>query len=117
MCFRPNRATASRRRRSLRPRQAPTAPPLALLDLSKPGERQAHDFLVRATTGRERMWEVITVRRREDVLLCVVRWIHPDDAVRPYSLAEVNLAEIAVCWREYSTNGDALTALERRSVV
>ncbi len=81
MCFRPNSATASRHR-SLRRRQAPTLPPLAMLNMSKPGERQAHDFLVRATTGRDRMWEFLGLRRREGVLLCLVRWIHADSTAK-----------------------------------
>ena len=111
MCFHPKSATASRRRRSLRARQAPTLPPLAMLDLSKPGERQAHDFLLRATTGRDRMWELLTLRRQGDLLLCVVRWVHPDNRAKPFSLAEVSLTEIAVCWRYSKSLKSARVAL------
>ena len=114
MCFRPNGATASRCRRPLRLRQAPTTPPLAMLDLSKPGERQAHDFLRRATSKRDRMWTLLDLRRHADVLLCVVRWAHPDDKAKPLSLAEVSLRQRAVCWRNYATLKAARAELERR---
>ena len=113
MCFRPNSATASHRR-SPRRRQAPTIPPLAMLDLSKPGERQAHDFLLRATSRRDRMWELLTLRRQGDVLLCVVRWVYPNDTAKPFSLAEVSLTEIAVRWRYLESLESARMALERR---
>lgn len=113
MCFYARHATSSRRR-LLRRRQAPTLPPLALLDLSKPGERQAHDFLVRATSGRNRMWTLIRMGRHGDALLCVVRWSHPEDAAKPYSLAEVSLTEIAVCWRDYPSADAAQTEMQRR---
>jgi len=112
MCFRPHGATASRRRRSRHHRPAPTLPPLAMLDLSKPGERQAHDFLLRATKGRDRMWTLITLRRREDVLLCVLRWLAPDDKTRAFSLAEVSLTETAVYWRNFATAAAAQSELE-----
>jgi len=89
-------------------------PPLALLDLSKPAELQAHDFLVRATSGRDRMWELKTLRRQGDVLLCVVRWVHPDKTTQPFSLAEVSLTEIAVRWRYYGSAVAARAEMEQR---
>ena len=113
MCFRPSSATASRHRHSPR-RKAPSLPPLAVLDLSKPGERQAHDFLVRTTSGRDRMWELSTLRRLGDLLLCVVRWVHPEKDAKPFSLAEVSLTASAVCWRNYATAETARVELERR---
>ena len=84
-----------------------------MLDLSKPGERQAHDFLCRATSKRERMWELISLRRQGDVLLCVVRWVQHDKAPKPYSLAEVSVAETAVSWRDYPSTEAAWAELER----
>ena len=113
MCFYARRATTSRRR-SLLVRQAPTLPPLGVLDLSQPGERQAHDFLLYAMSKRDRMWMIFDLRRQGGVLLCVVRWVHPGDAAKPFALAEVSLTETAVCWRNYATAEAALTALTRR---
>lgn len=102
MCFHARHATSSRRR-PLRRRQAPPLPPRAILDLSKPGERHAHDFLLRATSGRDRMWMLIALSRLGDVLLCLVRWTHPDDRSMPFALAAVSLTEVAVRWRDHAT--------------
>lgn len=109
MCFRPNGATTSRRRRSLRLRPTPALPPLAMLDLSKPGERQAHDFLQRATRKRNGMWKLIGISRQGDVMLCVVRWVYPYDSRKPFSLTVVSLAERAVRW-SYFTDAQAAWA-------
>lgn len=114
MCFRLNGATASRRR-SLPRRQAPTLPPLAMLDLSKPGERQAHDFLCCATRKRDRIWELFALRRHGEVLLCVVRWTHSGDAAKPFSLAELSLTESAVHWRYHATVEAARAEMRCRS--
>jgi hypothetical protein len=113
MCLRVGSATVSRRRRSPRLRQAPIVPPLAMLDLSQPGERQAHDFLLRATSKRDRMWDLLTLHRQGDVLLCVVRWVHPGNRAKPFSLAEVSLTQRAVCWHNYTTAQAARAALSR----
>ena len=114
MCFHPKSATASRRRRSLRARQAPTLPPLAMLDLSKPGERQAHDFLLRATSKRDRMWELLTLHRQGDVLLCVVRWVCLDNSAKPFSLVCVSLSETAIYWQDYKNEAAPREELFRR---
>jgi len=114
MCFYARRATTSRRRSPRRRRPAPTLPPLAMLDLSKPGERQAHDFLVRATRKRDSMWKLFSLTRQEDVLLCVVRWVHPNNAARPFSLAHLCLTEPAVYWRNYATIEEVQSELEGR---
>ena len=108
------RSSVSRRRQPPRIRSASPSSPLAVLDLSKPGERQTHDFLLRATSKRDRMWTVLTVRRLGDDLLCVVRWAHPNTAAKPFALAEVSLTETAVCWRDYPTAAAAQTEMERR---
>lgn len=116
MCCHVRSASASRRRRQ--PHRVPPPPiPLAVLDLSKPSERQAHDFLCRVTSKRDRMWELISLRRQGDVLLCVVQWVHPDNAAKPYSLAEVSLSETAVCWRDYTSTEAARVELERRAAI
>ena len=113
MCCHIKSASASRRRR-IKVRQAPTLPPLAMLDLSKPREKQAHEFLLRTTNKRDQMWTVLDVRRHGNVLLCVVRWVHPADASKPFGLAEVSLTETAVHWRYYPGAEAAWAAMERR---
>lgn len=113
MCCHVRSASASRRRHSLRHRRVPL-PPLAVLDLSKPGERQAHDFLCRATSKRDRMWTLYSLRRQGDVLLCVVGWVHSESAASRFSLAEVSMTEIAVHWRYYASPKAAQAEMERR---
>lgn len=113
MCCHVRSASVSRRRRSIS-RTAPTLPTLAVLDLSKPEEREAHGFLLRATSKRDRMWELLMLRRHGDVLLCVVRWVRPDDESKPFALAEVSLTEAAVCWRDYSSADAAHAEMNQR---
>ncbi len=113
MCFRSGHATVSRPRRRQQ-RQAPTMPPLAMLDLSKPGERQAYDFLLHATNPKDRMWTLLDVHRHGDVLLCVVKWAHPEQKTKPFALAEVSLPETAVRWRDCVTVESVQSALARR---
>jgi hypothetical protein len=118
MCCHVRSASASRRRRFLlRKTTPPPLPPLAMLDLNKPAERQAHDFLCRATSKRDRMWTLINLHRHGDVLLGVVRWAHPESPAKPFSLAEVSLTEIAVCWRDYPSIEAARAEMERRCAV
>jgi len=100
MCCHIHSASVSRRRQ-IKLRKAPTMPPLAMFDLSKPGERQAHEFLLRTTNPKDQMWTILDVRRHGDVLLCIVRWVCPAKKTKPYALAEVSLTESAVRWRDY----------------
>ena len=111
-------ASASIRLRQ-KPRQLipPMLPVLATLDLSKLVERQAHDFLCRATSKQHRFWKLLDMRRQGDWLLCVVRWVYPDNADKPYSLTEVGLKEMAVRWQDYATAEAARSELERRCAV
>ena len=113
MCCHIRSASASRRRQT-KMRRAPTLPPLAMLDLSKQGELQAHEFLLRTTDSKDQMWTILDVRRHGDVLLCVVRWVHPERKTKSYALAEVSLTEAAVRWRDYAMADSAREAMERR---
>ena len=113
MCCHIHSASVSRRRQ-IKLRKAPTLPPLAMLDLSKPGERQAHEFLLRTIDPKDQMWTLLDVRRHGEVLLCVVRWAHPETRRKPFALAEVSLTEAAVRWRDVSTLEDALARLTDR---
>lgn len=112
MCCHVRSARVSRRRRPL---HQPPSTALATLDLSQQAERLAHDFLCCATSERDRMWTLLDVRREGGVLLCAVRWVHPDDAAKPFALAEVSLTETAVYWRDYATAAAARAELARRS--
>lgn len=85
-----------------------------MLDLNKPFERQAHEFLCRATSKRDRMWTLYSLRRQGDVLLCVVRWAHPESTAHRFSLAEVSLIERAVSWRYFASTEAARAEMERR---
>ncbi len=52
-----------------------------------------------------------------DVLLCIVRWAHPESPAKPSSLAEVSPTEIAVCWRDHPSVEAARAEMERRCAV
>ena len=57
-----------------RPNPFASNPPkfAAVLDLSKPGEKSAHDFLLRATSGRLPLFRVLSVNRRDSSLLVAI---------------------------------------------
>ena len=107
-------ANVSARRRRMRYRRPPPLPLPAVLDLSKPFERQAHEFLCRATSKRDRIWMLYSLRRQGDVLLCVVRWAHPESAAHRFSLAQVSLIQSAVSWRYFASTEAARAEMERR---
>lgn len=95
MCFLPKATSVSRRRRRLFQLRLPPAP-LAVLDPSQPGERQAHNLMRRLSTGRGASWR------------------RPQDAAAPYSLAEVSMTEPALCWRAYQSADAARQEMDRR---
>lgn len=110
-----NARSASLSVRHRRPRSIlPSPSPLAVLDLSKPAERGAYDFLCRATSKRDRFWRLLDMRRLGSTLLCVVQWNYPGRAAQSFSIAEVSLTESAVCWRYYTTADAARIEMLRR---
>ena len=111
MCRHVRSASASRRRCQPH-RKASPVPPVAVLDLGKPAERSAHEFLLRGTSGRDRLWKMLDMRRHGATLLCVVLWVHPENVAKPFSLADVSLTRTAVCWRDYATADDAYTEMK-----
>ena len=113
MCFLPKSTSVSHRRRRLFQLRPPPAP-LAVLDLSQAGERQAHNLVRRLSSGRRASWRVLGMGRDGSALLCVVRWRRPQDAAAPYSLAEVSLTEPALCWRSYPSADAARQEMDRR---
>lgn len=57
-------ASVSSRRHRQRVLHFSPLPPLAVLDLGKPAEREVHDFLCRATSKRARLWPLLDMRRQ-----------------------------------------------------
>ena len=111
----PTRHASPSRRLSIA-RTAPSLSSLVTLDLSKPGEKRAHDFLCYATNQRDPMWTLLDVQRHADVLLCVVRWVCPHRNTKPFAVAEVSLIESAVRWKHYATKAEAKKESRRRAL-
>ena len=109
MCFGPPATSASSRRR---PPSLRLSPPciVAALDLQNPGERSAHDLLLRFTSGRWPLWRLLGMCRDGASLRCAVEWLRCRESA-PYSLAELSLTQPAVCWREMPTAKAARAAL------
>lgn len=81
--------------------------PLAVLDLTKPGEAWAQDFLRRAVKGADPMWILFGVRRDPDALRVAVRWIGPGT----YAVVTISLTEQALRWRDCGSEVEARAAL------
>lgn len=71
-----------------------------------------HDYLVRATRGREAMWDLFSFRRHGAALLCVVRWLHKIGKTNSYSLVTLELTETALRWIDFPTVEAAAQAME-----
>lgn len=83
------------------------------LDIEDPGERHAHEYVERATSGPDRMWSLLGIRRSGPVLLCAVRWVQCESP-KPYSLVHLDLTEPALWWKDFATADAARQALEQR---
>ena len=110
----PTRHASPSRRLSIA-RTAPSLSSLVTLDLSKPGEKRAHDFLCYATNQRDPMWTLLDVQRHGDALLCVVRWVCLQRNTKPFAVAEVSLIESAVRWKHFATKAEAKKESHRRA--
>ena len=112
MCFCPPATSVSRRRRAL----SPSSPPriVAALDLSKKGERAAHDLVRRLSSGRRPSWRLLGMHRRGEVLFVACEWVH-DVTPEPFTLVEVSLDHAAMCWRLFPTAD--IACAELRAVV
>ena len=84
------------------------------LDLGNPGERHAHEYVERATSGPDRMWSLLDIRRSGSVLLCAVHWVKRWRTPKPYSLVHLELTEPALWWKDFATADAARQALEQR---
>jgi hypothetical protein len=104
-------ASVTPRRRPFPLRPPPV--PLALLDLTKPAERKAHEYLTFATTGRDPSLRLLDVRRVGSLLLAAVVWVHRKEP----AVIEVDLADsagISLRWHYYLTTDLARAELNRR---
>lgn len=54
------------------------------------------------------------LRRLGDTLLRSIQWMNHNKTAKPFSLAEVNLTETAVCWQYYATAEAARAEMEQR---
>ena len=87
-------------------------PPIiaAKLDLSKPGEVWAEDYLRRASTGSDAFWRPLGIRRDAAALLVAVRWLIGKRS-GCFSIVTISLTEHAVSWRNYPSGKAAKAAL------
>ena len=104
--------SVSSRRRSIYQMRPPSI--AAKLDLSKPGEAWAEDYLRRASTGNDAFWRPLGIRRDTAALLVAVRWLIGKKSER-FSVVTISLTEHAVSWRKYPTAHAARTALSALS--
>jgi transposase-like protein len=81
------------------------------LDLNDPGQRQAYEYVERATSGSQPTWELHNSRREGAMLRLVVRWAQRVCDSEPYSVVEVALTEPYVRWRDFPTLRAAQDAL------
>lgn len=72
----------------------PPATPSAVLDLSKPGELSAHEWLLRSTTGRKPMFRALAVRRKGQFLLVAVETVNAS-----YLVLRLSLTSHRLTWR------------------
>jgi hypothetical protein len=86
----------------------------AKLDLSKPGEAWAEDYLRRASTGSDAFWRPLGIRRDAAALFVAVRWLI-GKRCEHLSVVTISLTEHAVSWRKYPTAQAARTALSALS--
>lgn len=93
-----------------------TSPPpvAAVLDLSQPGERQAHDLVRRFASGRWPLWRLLSMRRVGHSLLAAVQW-SPGSRRIPgcFAVVAVSLTEVALSWLDFPGAGDARRALAK----
>ena len=88
-------------------KQHKPAEPSAVLDLSKPGEKSAHDFLVRATTGRNPLFRALAIRRKGRSLLVCVETISCS-----YLVLRLSLTSHRLTWRYFLSYPEACKCVQ-----
>ena len=91
---------------SQRMKRGPNTKPSAVLDLSKPGELSAHEWLLRATTGLSPLFRALAVRRKGRSLHVAVESVQGSCFVLSLSLVSKSLK-----WRHYMSQADARQAV------
>lgn len=84
---------------SQRMKRRPNTKPSAVLDLSKPGELSAHEWLLRTTTGRKPVFRALAVRRKGQFLLVAVETVNGS-----YLVLRLSLTSHRLTWR-YCVDG------------
>lgn len=111
--------SSCRRRPLLRARTALHAarPPVALarVDLSQPGELQAHQLISRFSTGRWPRWRLLGICREGQALYVAVEWLR-SRASRPFSVVEVSLESVALSWKEFASARQVRLALSQVAI-
>ena len=85
----------------------PNTKPSAVLDLSKPGEKSAHDFLVRATTGRNPLFRAYAIRRKGQSLLVAVETVNAS-----YLVLRLSLTSNRLTWRYFLSSPEACKCVQ-----
>ena len=83
-------------------KRRPNTKPTAVLDLSKPGHRSAHDFLLRATTGRNPLFRAFAISRKGQSLIVGVETISGN-----YLVLRLSLTSKRLTWRYFVSYPDA----------
>lgn len=101
---------------SRRHRLISSSPPLAflaVLHLDNVTERQACEYVHRATSGESAIWRLLGIGKAGRRLRCAVRWAQQATAEH-FSLVEIDLADpsgLALSWQDFATAAAALDAL------
>lgn len=74
----------------------------AVLDLGNPGEKSAHDFLVRATSGCQPLFRVLSMNRRGSTLMLAIE----SAQFSPFVLS-LSLDKNALCLHDWYPSHDA----------
>ena len=85
-------ATSISRRRRRNPFSSSSPKFAAVLDLGNPGEKSAHDFLVRATSGCLPLFRVLSMNRRGSTLLLAIESAQGSPYVLSLSLEKTSLS-------------------------
>jgi hypothetical protein len=108
--------SAPARRRFPKPSTSPPPRPSVTLNLELPAERQAHDYLLRISTGRWPTWRLLGMARDGAALLVAVLWLRMHRQL-PYSLVELDVDshKFGVRWLDYGTAAEVRAELRRRA--